>query len=117
MRREGARCATIFAALAMLIAAPQAIAASPAPYGQNDAGGFRNVLPAGEQGLATIGDLAAFETQHTVPPHFNDQLPMYENLVYAAPTLTDAQVPNFYKDATFGVQDSASRASSTPSRG
>jgi acyl-homoserine lactone acylase PvdQ len=106
MKREGARCAVIVAALALLIAAPQAVAASPAPYGQNDAGGFRNVLPAGEQGLATLGDLAAFEAQHTVPPHFNDQLPMYENLVYAAPTLTDAQVPNFYKDATFGVQDS-----------
>ena len=29
---------------------------------------------------------------------------MYENLVYATPGLTAAQVPNFFKDASFGVQ-------------
>jgi acyl-homoserine lactone acylase PvdQ len=106
MLRVGPRSAIIAAGAALLIAAPTASAQSPAPYGQNDAGGFRNILPAGEQGLATVAGLAAFEAQKTVPPHFNDQLPMYENLVYAAPTLTDAQVPDFYKDATFGVPDS-----------
>jgi acyl-homoserine lactone acylase PvdQ len=105
MLRVGPRGALIAAGVALLLAAPAASAQSPAPYGQNDAGGFRNILPAGEQGLATVADLAAFEAQKTVPPHFNDQLPMYENLVYAAPTLTDAQVPYFYKDATFGVPD------------
>jgi acyl-homoserine lactone acylase PvdQ len=105
MLRVGARTAIVAVVMGISIGAPAARAQSPAPYGQNDAGGFRNVLPAGEQGLATIADLAKFQTQHTIPPHFDDQLPMYENLVYAAPTLTDAQVPNFYKDATFGVQD------------
>ena len=105
MLREAARGAIIAVVLGLAVGVPGAGAASPAPYGVNDAGGFRNVLPAGEQGLATIADLANFQTQHKVPPHFADQLPMYENLVYAAPTLTDAQVPNFYKDATFRVQD------------
>jgi acyl-homoserine lactone acylase PvdQ len=105
MLRVGVRAAIVVAIMGISIAAPAARGASPAPYGQNDAGGFRNVLPAGEQGLATITDLAKFQTQGTIPPHFDDQLPMYENLVYAAPTLTDAQVPSYYKDATFGVQD------------
>ena len=64
------------------------------------------MLPAGEQGARDDRPISRrSRRQHTVPPHFDDQLPMYENLVYAAPTLTDAQVPNFYKDATFGVQD------------
>ena len=104
MFRVGVRAALAAAILGASVAAPAA-AQSPAPYGVNDAGGFRNVLPAGEQGLANITDLAKFQAQGTIPPHFDDQLPMYENLVYAAPTLTDAQVPNYYKDATFGVQD------------
>jgi acyl-homoserine lactone acylase PvdQ len=106
MLREAARGAIIATGLALLIAAPTAGAQSPAPYGANDAGGFRNVLPAGEQGVDNLGAFAQFEASGTVPPHYNDQLPMYENLVYAAPTLTDAQVPSYYKDATFGVQDS-----------
>ncbi len=104
MFRVGVRAALAAAILGASVAAPAA-AQSPAPYGVNDAGGFRNVLPAGEQGLANITDLAKFQAQGTIPPHFDDQLPMYEHLVYAAPTLTDAQVPNYYKDATFGVQD------------
>ena len=29
---------------------------------------------------------------------------MYENLVYATPGLTAAQIPNYFKDASFGVQ-------------
>ena len=38
-----------------------------------------------------------------MPPHYADQQPLYENLLYGAPTLTDARVRNYFKDATFGV--------------
>jgi acyl-homoserine lactone acylase PvdQ len=80
-------------------------AANPAPYGLHDAGGFYNVLPAGEAGNENFLQLAQFEgPQHTIPPHFNDQLPLYENLLYADPTLTPSEIPAFYKDATFGVK-------------
>jgi len=91
-------------ALALAVApAPNAVAA-PQPYGANDAGGFRNVLPPGENGLDTISQLFAFRGQrHVVPPHFAAQQPLYENLLYASPTLTDEQVGLSYKDATFGV--------------
>jgi len=113
MGREGARKAIVAALLAPLVLAvtqltspPAAIASSPAPYGVNDAGGFRNVLPAGEAGVDNVTDLAKFQTSGTIPPHFNDQLPLYTGLVYADPTLTDAQVANYFKDATFGVKDS-----------
>jgi len=93
-------------ALALLVAAVMAPAATaaPSPYGTNDAGGFRNVLPPGENGLDNIAQLFEFRGLGVVPAHFADQQPLYENLVYGAPTLTEAQIPNFYKDATFGVQ-------------
>jgi acyl-homoserine lactone acylase PvdQ len=97
---------TLPTVLAIVLAAPltpAAGAAAPAPYGTNDAGGFRNVLPPGENGLDTVKDLFAFKGLGAVPPHFADQQPLYENLVYGAPELTEAAIPNYYKDATFGV--------------
>jgi acyl-homoserine lactone acylase PvdQ len=77
--------------------------AAPQPYGTNDAGGFRNVLPPGENGLDNLAQLFAFRGTGILPPHFADQQGLYENLLYAAPTLTDAQVSTYFKDATFGV--------------
>src|ERR1017187_5649238 len=77
---------------------------NPAPHGLNDAGGFLNVLPPGEAGVDNAAQLALYTANGTVPPHFNDQAPLYQNLVYADPTLTDAQVPQFFKDATFGAK-------------
>jgi acyl-homoserine lactone acylase PvdQ len=78
-------------------------AAAPQPYGTNDAGGFRNVLPPGENGTATFTQILAFRGSGLLPAHFADQQPLYENLVYAAPTLTESQIPDYFKDATFGV--------------
>jgi hypothetical protein len=46
----------------------------------NDAGGFLDVLPAGEQGVDNALEFANFEATGAVPKHFDDQLPMYENL-------------------------------------
>jgi acyl-homoserine lactone acylase PvdQ len=88
--------------LGAVLASPAA-AATPAPYGANDAGGFRNVLPPGANGLDDFQQLLEFKGPHLLPSHFADQQPLYENLLYAAPTLTEAQIPSYYKDATFGV--------------
>lgn len=82
----------------------QPAAAAPSPFGTNDAGGFRNVLPPGENGLGTTVDIIKSKApSKPLPPHFADQQPLYENLIYASPTLTDDQIPNYFKDATFGV--------------
>jgi hypothetical protein len=86
----------------VLLFAPVTRGASQ-PYGSNDAGGFRNVLPPGENGLDTLSQIFAFRGLGTVPPHFDDQQPLYENLVYGAPELSDEKVPTYFKDATFGV--------------
>jgi acyl-homoserine lactone acylase PvdQ len=76
----------------------------PAPYGTNDAGGFRNVLPPGSNGLDNVFDFGRFQADGTYPPHFNDQLGLYTGLLYASPALTHAQLGNYFKDATFGVK-------------
>ena len=60
-------------------------------------------MPPGENGLDTLNQIFAFRGLGTVPPHFADQQPLYENLVYGAPELTDEKVPAYFKDATFGV--------------
>jgi acyl-homoserine lactone acylase PvdQ len=94
--------AVAFVAIALMPSA--ALGAVPQPYGTNDSGGFRNILPPGENGLVNGSQATQFECCGTLPPHSNDQTAMYENLVYATPGLTAAQLPNYYKDATFGAQ-------------
>jgi acyl-homoserine lactone acylase PvdQ len=76
----------------------------PTPYGTNDAGGFRNVLPPGENGLDTVTDFAHFNADGTYPPHFDDQLNLYTRLPLFSPRLTHEQLGQFFKDATFGVK-------------
>jgi acyl-homoserine lactone acylase PvdQ len=101
LRVSIALCLTVLTASAFGSAAT---AATPLPFGANDAGGFRNVLPPGENGLDNLQQLFKFRgSEHLLPPHFSDQQPLYENLLYASPTLTDGQIPSYFKDATFGV--------------
>ncbi len=76
----------------------------PQPYGQNDAGGFRNVLPPGENGLDNITQFGQFEATGQRPPHFDDQLKLYTDLMYASPALRHDQIGDYFKDATFGVR-------------
>jgi acyl-homoserine lactone acylase PvdQ len=111
-------------ALGCLVSPAMSRAASPVqPYGTNDAGaptaqdpnvGFRNVLPAGEAGVDNAIQLGEFEAAKTIPPHFDDQLPLYANLIYGSPTLTHAQIPTYYKDATFGVKEGDLETTETP---
>ena len=47
------------------------------------------------------------------PAHWADQLPLYDGLLYASPTLTDADVPEYFKDATFGAKPERRRVAPT----
>src|SRR2546423_8343339 len=88
-------------------AAPAAAAPpTPAPYGTHDGRGFLNVLPPGQNGLANLTQLGEWEAAKTRPPHNNDQLAMYGDLVFAVPGLKASQISKYYKDATFGVKPS-----------
>src|SRR4051795_5325451 len=95
------------ALLALCLALPAVAGAevTPQPYGTNDAGGFSNVLPSGENGTDNAAQLAQFHLNGTYPPHYADQLPLYANLLYGSPTLTVGQIPEYFKDATFGVKE------------
>jgi acyl-homoserine lactone acylase PvdQ len=106
---------TVVACLLALAGPGSAGAASPVQaYATNDAGGFRNVLPPGEAGSDNALQLAQFQSGGTYPPHFADQLPLYAGLIYASPTLTHAQIANYYKDATFGVPAGDEASTETP---
>src|SRR3954452_6168538 len=100
----------VLAIVAVLVAAAPASAQlpasgpEPAPYGTNDSGGFRNVLPPGENGLDNFADFTRASTEGTPPAHFADQLHLYTDLLYASPKLTHDQLPNYFKDASFGVK-------------
>ncbi len=60
--------------------------------------------PRARTGSTTSSSCSNFAVRwQTLPPHFADQQPLYENLLYGAPTLTEAQIPDYFKDATFGV--------------
>lgn len=104
--------------IALIAALPVTAAqAAPQPYGANDAGGFRNVLPPGENGLASLAQILAFRGAGVLPPHFADQQALYENLLYVAPALTEAQIPTYFKDATFGVPASGVESTIEPRPG
>jgi len=94
---------TVAAALAALLA--PATAGAVDPYGANDAGGFRNVLPPGANGHDNALDLATFLASGQRPAHWDDQQPLYDGLIAAAPVLSHDDLDRLFKDATFGVRD------------
>ena len=102
----GLRRILLAAIAAAILAVPATSSAAPAPgaYGDNDAGGFLNILPPGQGQSVNAAEIGAFLGTGTRPPHDSDQLQMYEDLVYATPGLEPEQLTQFYKDATFGVQ-------------
>jgi len=122
--RIGTGIVTLAAILALALAsASSAPGASPskgpavAPYGTNDAGGFRNVLPPGEAGTDNATQLAQFEATGAYPPHWTDQQPLYDNLIQGAEGLTNATIPDYFKDATFGVKPGDVESTTTPKPG
>src|SRR5919204_6051769 len=119
MRRRGAIAVGGLAVAAGLALAAPALAADPAPYGLHDAGGFRNVLPAGENGTDNAAQLAAFLTTGALPPHWADQQPLYDGLLYASakPSFGIGAVDRYYKDATFGVRPGGVESTETPHPG
>ena len=94
----------MYAVLLGCAASPPCAGAAPPAYGANDAGGFRNILPPGENGTDNFVQLGKFQSVGQRPPHWMDQLPLYSDLVYADPGLTGRQIPYYFKDATFGVK-------------
>src|SRR3954449_7535557 len=77
---------------------------APGAYRENDFAGFLNVLPPGENGFDNALDLARFEASQSRPAHSDDQLPLYRDLLTGYPTLAEANLGSYFKDASFGVK-------------
>src|SRR5690242_1322612 len=58
------------------VALPGQAGPTPLPYGTDDGGGFRNVLPPGTSGFDNALQLAQFEATGKRPPHADDQRDM-----------------------------------------
>src|SRR5438552_1602313 len=95
--------------------ASAAVAAqTPGAYQQGDYKGFWNILPPGENGVDSAPEAATYGATGQRPAHFADQLPMYANLMYATPGLSAADIPKYFKDASFGVKPADVETTETP---
>jgi acyl-homoserine lactone acylase PvdQ len=101
-------------AIAALAPANTLAAPSPEPYGTNDAGGFRDVLPPGTNGRTNLAELAAFLSTGQRPKHNDDQRDMYDGLAWATPGLTAGELGRYFKDSTFGVKAGAAERTYSP---
>ncbi|HYH57949.1 MAG TPA: penicillin acylase family protein [Thermoleophilaceae bacterium] len=86
-----------------LLALPTAGGAQETAVEPFDFGGFRNVLPGGQGETVNATEFAAFQTGGDPPATFVNQLPLYNGLIGAAPTLTNADLDQYFKPAAFGV--------------
>lgn len=105
-------------ALAALLMAPaSAYAQAPPALDVPAFGGFHSVLAQGEGQTVTATDLAAYELSGTAPSRFTDQQPLYDGVMPRASTLTEADIPTYYKDATFGSMPGGVESVTTPRPG
>ena len=108
--------AAVSAVLATLLALPAGAVAQVQPYQANDYGGFHSILPPGTNGVFNATEAAQAQSGN-YPPHVRDQLDMYGDLVYATPGLTYAQIPNYFRDNSFGVQSGQAERTYSPRAG
>lgn len=80
-------------------------ASAPAAAAANDYCGGRcsDILPAGQNGNATLAEILLNQAFGSQPAHADDQLAPYGNLASGYSGLTDAKINDFFRDASFGV--------------
>ena len=103
-----ARASLVLGTVAVALAIPSTATAAPQPgaYGENDFVGFRNVLPPGQGQTVDAVQIVSFVGLGQRPPHDQDQLDRYTELIGATPGLNQATLRQHYKDANFGVRSS-----------
>ena len=111
--RGGTYAASLAVAAALALPAP-GFAQDTAVQGF-DFGGFRNVLPGGQGETVNAGEFAAFQGGGERPTTFVDQLPLYNDLVQAAPSLGASDLDKYFKTAEFGTDNA--QLESTPRPG
>ena len=79
-------------------------AAAQQPYQANDYGGFRNIYSPGERGFFNGAEYGQYLLNGSKPAHVDDQLRMYEGLVWGTPGMQEKDIGKYFKDASFGVK-------------
>ncbi len=101
-----------------LVCAVLAVSATPARASDStDYGGFRDVLAAGQGQSVNAVALAQYELTNQPPASFVNQLPLYNGLLYASPTLTASNLNNYFKDESFGIPAGQMVSSESPEPG
>ena len=75
-----------------------------------------DVLPAGENGLVTKDAFSEFATSKIRPANSINQLSMYDNFIYGAPSVTDKSLNKYFLDESFGVQNNQVAETETPNK-
>ncbi|MFS8514655.1 MAG: penicillin acylase family protein, partial [Planifilum fulgidum] len=120
VRKRNRRLLAALVALVLVVTlhAPSVSGASPDPRYRDfgDPGGFMNILPPGQDGAVNGAEMLLYQLTKKYPKHYNDQTDMYNSLVYAAPGISDEDLPKYFKDASFGVKGKIERSYS-PTKG
>ena len=92
---------------ALLLAPPATASPQPDPV-RNPAPDYcgdqcHHVLPPGQNGNATLADLAGHMLLGTMPPHSDDQLGKYDDLAAGYKQLDTGTINEFFNDNSFGV--------------
>ena len=107
-RRPGI-VAVITVAIFAIIATHAALR-PPRRLQHNDFGGFRNIVPPAQGADANLAQIGAFQANGSIP-HTPATV---DGVDVRGPGLQASQIPNFYKDASFGAKpanvDAAARA-------
>ncbi|MBK3568713.1 penicillin acylase family protein [Streptomyces sp. MBT62] len=110
------KAASVCALIAALLS-PLAQGTATAATASNDycGGQCSDILPAGENGNATLAQILLNQAFGSQPAHAEDQLGPYANLATGASTLTDAKINTFFNDASFGVPAANVASTENPS--
>ena len=92
----------------MLVRSPPRAGATPSPTRPATTAASATSCRRAADGTPQIADRTCASSSRracgTYPPHAIDQLDMYGDLVYATPGITAAELSDYFKDASFGVQ-------------
>lgn len=106
------------ALLATLVVASPAQAAAgvdPVPgAGDPCLGQCQDILPAGENGHATLAGILLHQSVGTRPKHSADQIEPYDNLLHDYSGLTEDQLAAYFNDASFGVATDQVESTKSP---
>jgi acyl-homoserine lactone acylase PvdQ len=91
-----------------------ATAAQPNAAGDYCHGQCNDILPPGENGNATLADILGNKALGTHPPHTQDQLGTYGDLVNSYKGLTNDKLGKFFNDSSFGVPEDQVESTSKP---